>query len=129
YIGFDVVRYNNVFISLPPRGTVQVYGACAGSQSILQMFNVAILFLTMVPLRLSQQFLAIAVAIVIGFVVNAGRVVLLAILHAYGQQAAFDYWHEETGSLVFFVIAVMVFGSFCWLAFLRESPPNDQEVA
>jgi cyanoexosortase A len=124
YIGFDVVRYNNVFIALPPKGVVQVYGACAGANTILQMLNVSVLFLMLVPLRWSRQVITVIIAVLTGFVVNSGRVVLLAILHSRGQQAAFDYWHEEGGSLVFFVIAVLVFGGFCWFAFLRERPKD-----
>ncbi len=128
YIGFDVVRYNNVFIALPPKGVVQVYGACAGASTILQMLNVSVLFLMLVPLRWSRQVVTIIMAVLTGFVVNGGRVVLLAILHAQGQQAAFDYWHEEGGSLVFFVIAVLVFGVFCWFAFLRERPEDPEPI-
>ncbi len=124
YVGFEVLR-QGVFISLPPGGTVQVYGACSGLDSILQMLNISVLFLMMVPLRWGQKIAAIVVAMLLGFTVNAGRVVLLAVLHAQKQTAAFDYWHEQTGSLIFSVISVVLFGGFCWLVFLRE--PSDEQ--
>jgi hypothetical protein len=37
-------------------------------------------------------------------------------------QPAFDYWHTGQGSLVFSMIAVLLFGVFCWFAFLRDTP-------
>ncbi|WP_448561996.1 cyanoexosortase A [Trichothermofontia sp.] len=118
YSGFDVVR-EGVFITLP-RGRVEVYGACSGQSSLLQMLLISVLFLLMVPLRWSQRLLCVGVALLIGFLVNAGRVALLAVLVANARQAAFDYWHTEGGSLFFSVISVLLFGVFCWLAFLRH---------
>jgi len=125
YVGFEVFR-QGVFVALPG-GTIQVYGACSGASSISQMLNIAVLFLMMVPLRWNQKIVTIVTAMVLGFAVNAVRVVLLAILNAQKQTAAFHYWHEDTGSLIFSVISVVLFGGFCWLAFLREQSDGQDD--
>lgn len=125
YTGFEVIR-EGVFIVLPT-GRVEVYGACSGVSSVLQMIYLSVLFLLMVPLRWSQRLLCLAIAPLIGFLVNAGRVALLALLVADARQAAFEYWHTGNGSLLFSVLAVLLFGAFCWVAFLRH--PTDPQGA
>lgn len=126
YTGFQVQR-QGVFLLLPT-GRVEVYGACSGVQSILQMVNISVLFLLMIPnqLRWIQRILCVGVAVLLGFIVNSARVALMAILVAFSQKGAFQYWHDGQGSLIFSVIAVLLFGAFCWLAFLRSSSnPSD----
>lgn len=119
YLGFQVQR-QGTYVYLPASRT-QVYGACSGIQSILQMLSISVLFLLMFPLRnWLHKILCLLSAIIIAFFVNSIRVALMAILNNAGNKAAFDYWHEGNGSLVFSAIAVAVFGCFCWLAFLRK---------
>ncbi len=118
YAGFDVAR-QGAFIALPT-GRVEVYGACSGVSNVLQMLYISLLFLLLVPLRWPQRLLCMVIAPLIGFFVNAGRVALMAILVANTRQEAFEYWHTGDGSLVFSAIAVLLFGAFCWLAFLRQ---------
>jgi exosortase/archaeosortase family protein len=48
----------------------------------------------------------------------------MAILVAQQQMAAFDYWHEGDGSLVFSLIAVLLFGLFCWFLLGRTEIRN-----
>jgi len=121
YAGFDVTR-QGTFIALP-NGRVEVYGACSGIGSVLQMLYISVLFLLLVPLRWPQRLLCMVLAPLIGFLVNAGRVALLAILVANTRPEAFDYWHTGNGSLIFSAIAVVLFGAFCWFAFLRHPDP------
>ncbi len=119
YLGFPVQR-QGVFLVMPS-SRVEVYGACSGIQSILQLLCIAVLFLLMFPLKHRwQAALTVVAAVVIAFVVNALRVALMAILNNAGDKNAFDYWHLGQGSLIFSAIAVFVFGLFCWLAFLRS---------
>lgn len=119
YLGFPVQR-QGVFLVMPT-SRVEVYGACSGIQSILQLLCISVLFLLMFPLQHRwQTALTMVAAVVIAFVVNAVRVALMAILNNAGDKNAFDYWHLGQGSLIFSAIAVFVFGLFCWLAFLRS---------
>ncbi len=123
YSGFPV-RLQGVFLQLP-KGRVEVYGACSGIQSILQLLSISVLFLLMFPLRSHiQKVLCVVAAVAIGFVVNALRVALMAILNNAGDKNAFDYWHEGQGSLIFSAIAVLIFGAFCWFFFLRKPDPK-----
>lgn len=124
YLGFQVQR-QGVFLVMPT-SRVEVYGACSGIQSILQLLCISVLFLLMFPLRHRwQSVLTVVAAIVIAFVVNAMRVALMAILNNAGDKNAFDYWHLGQGSLIFSAIAVFFFGLFCWLAFLRSPQKPD----
>lgn len=119
YLGFNVQR-QGVFLILPT-SRVEVYGACSGLQSILQMLAIAVLFLLMFPIRSHvKKALCVVVAVLIGFLVNAMRVALMVILNNAGNKSAFGYWHEGNGSLIFSAISVVIFGCFCWLAFLRQ---------
>lgn len=127
YTGFQVQR-QDVFLYMVKDGAsvgrVEVYGACSGVQSILQMINIAVLFLllTHVKLNWTKKILCIATAILLGFFVNSARVSLMAILVSLAQRSAFQFWHDGQGSLIFSVIAVLLFGTFCWIAFLRQPP-------
>lgn len=119
YLGFPVQR-DGVFLIMPPTSSVQVYEGCSGTQSILQLLSLAILFLLMFPLRSQlQKVFCVISAIAIAFIVNAIRVSLMAILNNAGNKSAFDYWHDGNGSLIFSAIAVLIFGLFCWFFFLR----------
>ena len=119
YSGFPVDRQGTFLYLL--RDRVQVYGSCSGLQSILQMLSISVLFLLTVPLRSwHKNLLCLVVAVGLGFLVNAARVMLMTML--VSQKSAFNYWHEGEGSLVFSMIAVLLFGGFCWLAFLRDAP-------
>ena len=121
YTGFDV-RLEGLSLLLP-KGRVDVYGACSGVSSMLQMLYISVLFVLMFSLRsVVQQVFTVLLAVLIGFLVNAARVALMAVLVAFSQKNAFDYWHTGDGSLVFAAIAVGLFGGFCWLAFLRTPP-------
>ncbi|MGF1478920.1 MAG: cyanoexosortase A [Cyanophyceae cyanobacterium] len=122
--GFRVYR-QGVLIVLPT-GRVEVWGACSGIENIIQMFSVAVLFLLLISLPRWQQFLCLIVAVLLGFIVNAGRVALLAVLVASAHTEAFEYWHGGSGSLFFSMMAVLLFGIFCWLVFFRD-PPSELE--
>ena len=119
YGGFDVTR-EGTFILLP-QGRVEVYGACSGVASVIQMLNIAVLFGLLIPTTWLQRSVATVAALTVGFVVNAGRVGLLAILVSTGSRRAFDFWHEGDGSLIFFTISVIIFSGFCWFFILRDS--------
>jgi cyanoexosortase A len=116
--GFNAYR-DGVSIFLPT-GRVEVYGACSGVDSIILMLCIATIFLLMIPLNPIQQIICLTVAVLIGFAVNGVRVCILAILVAYSQRSAFDYWHGGDGSLVFSTISVFLFGAFCWWAYVRN---------
>jgi exosortase/archaeosortase family protein len=101
----------------------------AGVESILLMFCVAILFLFLIPVNHLYRLICIAVAVSIGFIINALRVSLLAFLVNANNTEAFDYWHGSDGSLLFAVISICLFGVYCWFAHVQrfKVPPASGE--
>lgn len=106
--GFAVTTTQAVYINLPG-GSVQVYEGCSGMESITYLLGISVVCLNLFPVARIQQILLVGLAVLIGFVVNGIRVALMAVLFAAQQQAAFDYWHEGDGSLIFGVAAIIVF--------------------
>ncbi|MEB3280966.1 MAG: cyanoexosortase A [Lyngbya sp.] len=121
YSGFEA-KLNGVYISLPT-GTVEVYPGCSGIETMIHVLGLALLFLLMFPTTWIQKIFVPIVALSLGFFVNGFRVMLLAILVAQNNTEAFEYWHHRDGSFVFSIIAVLLFGLFCW--FLLQY--NDRE--
>lgn len=121
FVGFDVVR-QGVVIALPT-GKVEVYGACSGVESIVLMLCISILFFFLISISHWRKAICIAIAVAIGFMINAFRVSLLAFLVDSRQPKAFEYWHSSDGSLLFAIISVFVFGLFCWIAYVRNLNP------
>ena len=122
FVGFDVVR-QGVVIALPT-GRVEVYGACSGVESIVLMLCIAILFFFLISISHWQKVVCIAIAVMLGFMVNAFRVALLAFFVDVQQPKAFEYWHSSDGSLSFAIISVFMFGLFCWLVYVRNLNPS-----
>ena len=125
YLGFEVVR-KGVLLMLE-NGSVEVNHGCSGVNVILQLLGMAVVFLLMFPTTVGQKIVVPLVAIISAFVVNAARVALLAVLVSLSQPEAFKYWHEGSGSVIFSMIAVFIFGLFCWFAILKDQPPNKEE--
>lgn len=120
YCGFDLTRHGtHIYLS---GGGIEVYPGCAGLQSMMQVLGIAILFLILLPVRWNwRQMLGFPlIALWIGFIVNGMRVALMAILVAAKQQSAFEYWHKGTGSLLFSMIAVLLFVLTGW-GLVRQS--------
>ncbi|HCV29999.1 MAG TPA: cyanoexosortase A [Microcoleaceae bacterium UBA9251] len=124
YLGFEVVR-QGVFLVLE-KGSVEVYHGCSGVNAILQVLGLALVFLLMFPTTMGQKIVVPIIAVLIGFIVNASRVALMAVLVSLSQPEAFKYWHEGNGSAIFSMIAVFIFGIFCWFAILQE-PQNKKK--
>lgn len=121
YLGFQVFL-DGVFIHLP-EGTVKVYEGCSGIESVTYVLGLSVICLIMFPIAKKFQIFVPFIAIFVGFMVNTVRVVLMSILVDMGENKAFLYWHEGDGSLVFGLIAVMIFGGFYWLL-MNQSERN-----
>jgi len=124
YLGFEVVR-KGVFLILE-KGSVEVYHGCSGVNAMLQLLGLCLVFLLMFPTTTGQKIVLPFVAIITAFLVNAARVALMAVLVSLSQPEAFKYWHEGNGSVIFSMIAVFIFGLFCWFAILKDQPQNKE---
>jgi cyanoexosortase A len=124
YLGFEVVRKGVLLIL--EKGSVEVYHGCSGVNAMLQLLGLALVFLLMFPTTTGQKIVLPFVAIITAFLVNAARVALMAVLVSLSQPEAFKYWHAGNGSVIFSMIAVFIFGLFCWFAILKDQPPNQE---
>lgn len=122
HLGFEVSR-QGVYINLP-NGAVEVYSGCSGLEGIIRILRIAVVFLVMFPANLIKIILVPVIAIMVAFVVNAVRVALMAVLVAYSSKEAFEYWHLGTGSQIFFLITVMLFGLFCYFVISKDDSDN-----
>lgn len=117
YFGFDVA-IQGVFINLP-NGGVEVTSECSGIDTIIYILSVSVLALVMFPINSIKRFFVPIVAIIIGFVINAIRVAMLAIF-AESNEAAFDSWHGGQASYLYGMIGIIFFGCFYWLLLKQE---------
>jgi cyanoexosortase A len=127
YLGFEVER-EGVNIILPNQ-VIEVYTACSGVEAIAQMEALSLLFIIMFPLSLAKKIIVPVVAMLIGFVVNCIRVVIMSLLAANSQQEAFKYWHEGDGSLVFSLISALIFAGFCYLLLKSENRQEHDAIS
>jgi cyanoexosortase A len=126
YLGFEVSRQGvNVIL---PTGSVEVYSGCSGMVAILYLWGLAALFLVMFPTSWSKKILVPIVATLLAFMVNGGRVALMAVLAASSNKPAFDYWHTGGGSQIFAMTSVLIFGLFCFFLLQLNEAKNDDSV-
>lgn len=123
YLGFPVIRDGlNIQINT---GIVEVYPGCSGIDSMIHLLSLSGLYILMFACGWVQKILVAIAALIIAFIVNGFRVALMAYLVSISNDAAFDYWHEGDGSLIFSVIAVLIFGSLCFILMRQgESAEN-----
>lgn len=112
YLGFESRVFDDVYVMLP-NGGVKVFEGCSGLESMCYTLGLAVICLLLYPVsRQILNWIVPLVAIAIGFLVNVGRVSLLALLNAWQYKSAFIYWHEGDGSLIFGMLAVITFTIF-----------------
>lgn len=128
YGGYHVTQ-QGVFLYLPG-GSVEVNPGCSGLVSMTQLLSLSVLFLMVLPLpwHWSRKLLLPLVAGTLGFLVNAVRVALLAIVVAQGSATDFEYWHSGQGSHLFSAIAAGLFVLFVWATvhFSIIHPPDTE---
>ena len=119
YLGFDV-SLEGVHIILP-KGSIQVYEACSGLESMAYLLGLSVICLLLFPLALrSYQIIVPLIGITLGFVVNALRIMLLVVLIAQDKAKAFDYWHDGDGSLVVGMVGALLLGTVYFFLLSRE---------
>jgi cyanoexosortase A len=129
FSGLPIVR-KGIFLELPG-GSVQVYSGCSGVVAMTQLLGMSVLFLMLLPLpwKWYQKAILPVAAVGIGFIVNSLRVSLMAVLVSQKQMAAFNYWHDGSGSLVFSVIGTLLLVLLVWILlqlFTPESPAQEE---
>lgn len=105
-------------------GGVTVLGACNGLDMISQVICISIIFLLAFRLNSSLSRISILMlAPLTGLFSNTIRIALLTIFSANGSGHGYGFWfdffHKETGSLIFSGLAVFIFGSI-YMRFLEH---------
>ncbi|NJN23356.1 MAG: cyanoexosortase A [Acaryochloridaceae cyanobacterium RL_2_7] len=115
YAGFPVQR-DGIRITLPPNNELNVVPECSGLNLMLYMFGVSVVFLMLFPTSKRRNLILFpALAVGLGFFLNAIRIALLTFVNTSTNRSAFDYWHGEEGALFFVLLSVGVFGLLCWV--------------
>jgi cyanoexosortase A len=121
-LGLDpMVNGRQVFLK---GGGVTVLGACNGLDMISQVICISIIFLLAFRLRsLTFRIIILMLAPVIGLISNTLRIALLTLFSANGSGHGYGFWfdffHKDTGSLIFSGLAVFVFGTI-YMRFLEH---------
>lgn len=92
------------------QAVVYVHSGCSGAGVIDFLLRLSLLLMLIFPLKTIGKFLSPLMAIIIGFVVNGIRVMVMVFLVHQGDMTAFDYWHVGDGSQIFGAIGVVLFG-------------------
>jgi cyanoexosortase A len=114
-------------------GGVTVLGACNGLDMIAQVVCISIIFLLAFRLRsLTSRILVISLAPLIGLLSNTMRIALLTVISANGSGHGYGFWfdffHKDTGSLIFSGLAVFIFGSIYMRLLEHELGPESLAV-
>ncbi|MGQ4646832.1 cyanoexosortase A [Lyngbya aestuarii] len=123
YTGFDVFQ-QGVTVMLPGGG-VNVQPFCSGLRGIFYLLGLSVLTLVMFPVSGVKKYFVPIIAMILAFVVNGVRVVIMAFFASTQNQKVLAYWHDGQGSLVFTLMAVMLFGLF-YFFLLRQEGIQDQ---
>ena len=120
-------------VLMAPGGGVQVLAACNGLDMIALVFCTAIIFLLAFPIRSNlSRLIVLGVAPLLGLLSNTIRIAILTLVAGSGNGKGsfwFDFFHQDTGSLIFSGVAVFVFG-MCYLRLLEpELGPLPQDPA
>lgn len=126
YLGFDVSHQGTRVVL--PTGAVDVGQGCSPETTIILYLKLSLLLFLIFPTTPFQKGATLVGAFGVGFLINLVRVVIMALLVAANQMAAFDFWHEGTGAQAFSLINSLVFfWLFEWIRTLGR-PAADPRV-
>lgn len=95
-------------------GGVRIAGSCNGVDLIAQLMVIAVVFVLAFPIKNRvAKLIYISLAPLVGFVVNASRISILAVINSSSIQfrkQAFEFLHDEWGGLLFAGLATLVIG-------------------
>ena len=99
-----------------PGAWIVVSQGCSGLKTMYFLAAFAVLLLLVYPIPGAVRKAVIFVsAVLVGYLVNAVRVAILALLARPGHEEAFKFWHFKQGAMLFEVIAVAVFMGLVFL--------------
>lgn len=106
----------DVLVGLPT-GWVVVSQGCSGLKTMYFLGGFSILVMLLYPVSgVIRRFSIVVVAVAMGFLVNAIRVALLALLAKPEHHRAFLFFHIQQGAMVFEILAIAAFLGVFYLA-------------
>ncbi|MEA5620206.1 cyanoexosortase A [Cronbergia sp. UHCC 0137] len=112
YLGFEVSR-QGVIVSLPT-GAIEIYPGCSGLNVMILLFQFSLVFLAIFPFKNVVQKISLPIiSIIIAFIFNSFRIILMALLVAASNDEGFAYWHGEPGGQIFSTVSILAFGFVC----------------
>lgn len=129
-LGLDpMVKGREVYLK---GGGVHVLGACNGLDMISQVICISVIFLLAFRLRsITSRFIILTIAPLIGLISNTFRIALLTIFSANGSGHGYGFWfdffHKDSGSLIFSGLAVFMFGTI-YMKFLEHELGPDSMI-
>ncbi|MBW4464429.1 MAG: cyanoexosortase A [Pegethrix bostrychoides GSE-TBD4-15B] len=116
--GVQVVQ-DGVALTLPMGMTI-VHPGCSGLESIAYLIGIAVVCLTLYPVKRVRQVIALLAAGWIGFGVNSLRVATMATLAAPRDDEALLSWTEGDGAIMCGALAIGLFALVYWLLYRIE---------
>jgi cyanoexosortase A len=122
YAGRDVQLIGTEIVM--PGGAVTVDKGCDGTGVISYLVCLGVVFVFLFRLRGARRVLALVAAPLLAFLTNMMRVIALALMEAAGRHDAFEYWHDGSGSMVWTVLPVLLFGCLGLLILPKNTPTS-----
>jgi cyanoexosortase A len=97
-----------------PTGTLDVLADCGGLLSVGRLWALAAVVIALFPTSGWQKAALVVSAVVLGFIANAVRIEMLAVIVAQGNSGGFDYWHSGPGASVFALATTAAAGPVWW---------------
>lgn len=115
-MGVSVTRDGTLLVF--PESTLRVFDLCSGIVLMTQALVLAVLVLAFFPTTFRRAALVVLGGLGIGFLVNAGRIALLAVVASH-MPSEFDYWEEYVAGSVWFPLLAVALCGLMWWRMLR----------
>jgi exosortase/archaeosortase family protein len=109
-----------------PGATLEVMPYCGGIMSMSELWVLGAVVMALFPMTVWQRLSLLASATLLGFLVNAVRIAVLAGAIPRGD-AAYEYWHQGAGSELFSLGATALAGALWW--WMLRAPSRQAALA
>jgi exosortase/archaeosortase family protein len=109
-------------------GTLEVLPGCDGLLGISRLWVLAILVVVLFSTNVQKSAWLLLSATLIGFLLNATRIAMLARMVMRGDGAAFQYWHEGRGADLFSLGSVAAAALVWWLMLRARRPLSGRDA-
>jgi cyanoexosortase A len=98
-----------------PKGAVVVDQGCAGPAVISYLISLSVLAVFLIRMPVGRCLVVLMMGPAIAFMTNVFRVMVLALLEGSGRHEAFSFWHGGSGSSLWSMIPIVLFGAVIYM--------------